>query len=131
MVREALQDETSSCTVSVANNGREALDCLFQQGGFHDVATPQLIFLDLNMPRIDGKILLKIIKQDEHLKSIPVVVLTSSKASSDIKEAYELRANCYIVKPFDGKDFRSAIKQAVTFWKNIAQLPHEAATPGV
>ena len=128
MVQEALQDEIPTCNVSVANNGREALDCLFKQGNFRDVATPQLILLDLNMPRIDGKILLKIVKQDERLKSIPVVVLTSSKAPSDIQEAYELRANCYIVKPFDGKEFRSSIKQAVNFWRNVAQLPHEATT---
>jgi CheY-like chemotaxis protein len=102
-----------------------------KQGGFSDIAAPQPILLDLNMPRIDGKILLKIIKQDEYMKSIPIIVLTSSKAPSDIQEAYDLRANCYIVKPFNGKDFRSTIKQTVNFWKNVAQLPHEAATPGV
>ena len=129
MVREALQGEIPACNLSVANNGREALDYLFKQGDFRDVFTPQLILLDLNMPRIDGKILLKIIKQEEHLKSIPVVVLTSSKAPSDIMESYENHANCYVVKPFDGKEFRSAIKQAVDFWRNVARLPHEAATP--
>jgi len=129
MVQEALQDEISTCNVSVAKNGREALDCLFKQGDFHAVATPQLILLDLNMPRIDGKILLKIIKQEEQLKSIPVVVFTSSKAPSDIMESYEHHANCYVVKPFDGKEFRTAIKQAVAFWRNVARLPHEAATP--
>lgn len=129
MVKEALQDEIPFCNLSVANNGREALDYLFKQGDFRDVATPQLILLDLNMPRIDGKILLKIVKQEEHLKSIPVVVLTSSKAPSDIMESYENHANCYVVKPFDAKEFRSAIKQAVDFWRNVARLPHEAATP--
>ena len=73
MVREALQGEIPACNLSVANNGREALDYLFKQGDFRDVFTPQLILLDLNMPRIDGKILLKIIKQEEHLDRKSVV----------------------------------------------------------
>ena len=79
------------------------------------------------MPGMDGKILLKLIRQEEELKAIPVVVLTSSRAPSDILETYANHANCYVVKPFDSKEFRSAIRLTIDFWKNVAQLPHVAA----
>ena len=127
MVRGALDDQTQPCNLSVVKDGREALDYLFQHGHFHAVTTPHLIFLDLNMPRMDGKILLKIIKQDERFHAIPVVVLTSSKAPSDVLEVYARHANCYVVKPFDGKEFKSAIIQTVNFWRNLVLLPNEAA----
>ena len=128
MVRAALEDQLPSCNVSVAKDGREALDYLFNHGNFQNAVAPQLILLDLNMSGMDGKILLKIIKQDEQVNTIPVVVLTSSRAPSDIREAYAHHANCYVVKPFDSKDFKSAIRQVVDFWRNLVQLPHEAAT---
>jgi CheY-like chemotaxis protein len=127
MVRGALEDHTPRCNLSVAKDGREALDYLFKHGHFDSVVTPHLILLDLNMAGMDGKILLKIIKQDEQLQTIPVIVLTSSKARADILEAYARRANCYVVKPFDGKEFTSAIRQTVDFWGSLALLPHEAA----
>lgn len=128
MVREALENQTPPCNLSVAKNGREALDHLFKHGSFQDAATPQLIFLDLNMPGMDGKILLKLIRQEEQLKTIPVVVLTSSRAPSDIQETYVGHTNCYIVKPFDSKEFKNAIRLTIDFWRNVAQLPHGAAT---
>lgn len=123
MVREALQDETSLDNISVANNGNEALDCLYKHGSFHNTATPQLILLDLNMPLMDGKMLLKMIKQDELFMSIPVVVLTSSRAPLDIREAYALHANCYVIKPFECNKFKDAIKIVVNFWRNVVVLP--------
>lgn len=127
MVRAALEDQLPPCNVAVVKEGREALNYLFQHGDFQNAAAPQLILLDLNMSGMDGKILLKILKDDERVSSIPVVVLTSSKAPSDIREAYARRANCYVVKPFDSKDFKNAIRQIVDFWKNLAMLPHEEA----
>lgn len=127
MVRAALEDQLPPCNVAVVKDGREALNYLFKYGDFRDAADPQLILLDLNMSGMDGKILLKIVKGDERVNTIPVVVLTSSRAPSDIHEAYARHANCYIVKPFDSKDFKSAILQVVDFWRNLAQLPHEAA----
>jgi CheY-like chemotaxis protein len=126
MVRAALEDQLPPCNVSVVKDGREALNYLFQHGDFQNVSAPQLILLDLNMSGMDGKILLKVLKDDERGNTIPVVVLTSSRAPSDIREAYAHHANCYVVKPFDSKDFKSAIRQIVDFWMNLAQLPHEA-----
>jgi CheY-like chemotaxis protein len=126
MVRAALEDQLPPCNVSVVKDGREALNYLFQHGDFQSVSAPQLILLDLNMSGMDGKILLKILKDDERGNTIPVVVPTSSRAPSDIREAYAHHANCYVVKPFDSKDFKSAIRQIVDFWMNLAQLPHEA-----
>jgi len=127
MVRAALEDQLPPCKVSVVKDGREALNYLFQHGDFQNAAAPQLILLDLNMSGMDGKILLKILKGDERVNTIPVVVLTSSRAPSDIREAYAHHANCYVVKPFDSKDFKNAIRQVVDFWRDLAQLPHEAA----
>ena len=126
MVRAALEDQLPPCNVSVVKDGREALNYLFQHGDFQNVSAPQLILLDLNMSGMDGKILLKVLKDDERGNTIPVVVLTSSRAPSDIREAHAHHANCYVVKPFDSKDFKSAIRQIVDFWMNLAQLPHEA-----
>lgn len=129
MVRAALEDQLPPCNISVVKDGRAALNYLFKHGDFEDVTEPQLILLDLNMSGMDGKILLKIVKEDESVNTIPVVVLTSSRAPSDIHEAYARHANCYVVKPFDSKDFKNAIRQVVDFWRNLAQLPHEAVAP--
>jgi CheY-like chemotaxis protein len=123
LVRGALQNEVPFCNLSVVNNGRQALDRVLKHGIYQDAITPHLILLDLNLSGMDGKILLKIMKQDEQLKMIPVVILTSSRAPSDILESYAYHANCYIVKPFDGKEFKSTIRQALAFWRNVAQLP--------
>jgi chemotaxis family two-component system response regulator Rcp1 len=128
MVKSALEDQLPPCNVSVVKDGRQALNYLYKHDEFENAAAPQLILLDLNMSGMDGKILLKIVKQDERVNTIPVVVLTSSKAPSDIREAYARHANCYVVKPFDSKEFKSAIRQIVDFWRNLALLPHEAAT---
>jgi CheY-like chemotaxis protein len=123
MVKEALEEETSLDSLSVANNGKEALDCLYKQGKFHDAATPQLVLLDLNMPQMDGKMLLRMIKQDELFMGIPVVVLTSSRAPLDIREAYALHANCYVIKPFECMKFKEAIRLVVNFWRSVVVLP--------
>jgi CheY-like chemotaxis protein len=128
MVQDALEGYASACSLSVVKDGREALDYLFQHGHFTRATLPNLILLDLNMSGMDGIILLKILKDDERLKTIPVVVLTSSKAPSDILEAYARHANCYVVKPFDGKEFTSVIRQIVHFWNVLVELPHVAAT---
>lgn len=126
IIQGALEEGATSCNLSVAKNGREALDRLFRHGRFQNVAAPQLILLDLNMPGMDGNTLLKILKEHERFSAIPVVVLTSSKAPSDIREAYARHANCYVVKPFGGREFQDAIKQIVHFWRNLALLPYVA-----
>ena len=123
LVRAALEEETPPCRLSVINNGRRALDRLLKYGEFQQAPLPQLILLDLNLSGMDGKILLKLIKQDAQLKTIPIVILTSSRAPADILDTYAHYANCYIVKPFDGSAFKNAIKQAMSFWRDVVQLP--------
>jgi CheY-like chemotaxis protein len=131
MVRQALRDTMPACNLSVASDGTEALDCLFKQGNFRNVVRPNLILLDLNMPRMDGKEALKVIKGDDRVKAIPVVIFTSSASPSDIQESYAHHANCYVVKPFDGDEFRIAITDVVSFWRDLALHPSDATTARV
>ncbi len=123
MTERAFRDKKPACNISVANDGIEALDFLFKRGKFPDAPAPQLILLDLNMPRMDGKKFLEVVKEDIKLKSIPVIMLTSSQSPTDIRECYERHANYYVVKPFDGKEFADAVRQVVSFWSNLGQLP--------
>lgn len=123
MVRRALRDVTPACNLSLASDGAEALDYLFRRGEFLHAARPHLLFLDLNMPGMNGKEALKAIKSDERMKTIPITIFTSSNATSDIQESYAHHANCYVVKPFDTKEYKSTIKGIVNFWRNLAVLP--------
>jgi CheY-like chemotaxis protein len=123
MVRRSLRDVIPVCNLSAASDGSEALDFLFRRGRFQGAPRPHLVLLDLNMPGMNGKEVLKIMKVDEELKAIPVVVLTSSEAPSDIRESYAHHANCYVVKRFDGGDFKDAIREIVSFWRNLVLLP--------
>jgi chemotaxis family two-component system response regulator Rcp1 len=127
MFRRALKGVTPPCNLSLAKDGSEALDFLFKRDDFRNAARPHLLFLDLNMPGMDGKEALKAIKSSEHLRAIPVAVFTSSNAPADIKESYSHHANCYIVKPFDSGEYKSAIKEVVNFWRNLAVHPPTAA----
>jgi chemotaxis family two-component system response regulator Rcp1 len=122
MVRRALRDVTPACNLSHAKDGAEALDYLFKRGAFLNAARPHLLFLDLNMPGMNGKEALKVMKSDERVNTIPVAVFTSSKAPSDIQESYAHHANCYVVKPFDSAEYKSAIREVVNFWKDRAVL---------
>ncbi len=122
MTERALSGAKPACNLSVVNNGLEALDFLLKRADFVNAATPELIFLDINMPRMDGKKFLEAVKGETQLKAIPVVMLTSSQSLKDIGECYARHANCYIVKPFDGKEFISVVKQVVTFWSDLARL---------
>ena len=123
MTRHAFQDGKPACRLSVANDGLEAMDFLLRRGSFADAPTPQLILLDLNMPRMDGKEFLQAVKAETALKAIPVVMLTSSQSPADIRECYERHAGCYVVKPFDGKEFSEAVKQVMHFWSRVGKLP--------
>jgi two-component system, chemotaxis family, response regulator Rcp1 len=129
MVRRSLRDLVPVCNLSAAGDGAEALDSLFKRGKFANAPRPHLVLLDLNMPGMNGKEVLKIMKLDDHLKAIPVVVLTSSEAPSDIRESYAHHANCYVVKRFDGGEFKAAIGEIVSFWRNLVLLPDGASTP--
>ena len=107
--------------LSVVSDGVEALAFLRREGGYADAPRPELILLDLNLPRKDGREVLAEIKNDNNLKRIPVVVLTSSEAEQDIAQSYDLHANCYITKPVELDQFITVIKNIQQFWFNIVQ----------
>ncbi len=109
----------------IARDGEEGLDFLHQRKKFFNVPRPDLILLDLNMPKMDGKEVLAAIKQDEELASIPVVILTTSSAKQDVLESYQLNANCYIVKPVDFIQFIKIIQGIENFWFSIVKLPSQ------
>ncbi|MBA2669617.1 MAG: response regulator [Gemmatimonadetes bacterium] len=125
LTREALSECGVQNRLNVATDGVEALAFLRRQGVFRDAARPDVIFLDLNLPRKDGREVLMEIKQDPALMSIPVVVLSSSQAEEDIVGAYQLHANCYVTKPMDLDQFVSVVRSIENFWFLIAKLPRK------
>ena len=122
---EALKEAKVRNRLSVANDGVEALAFLRREGSYAEAARPDLILLDLNLPRKDGREVLAEIKVDASLRSIPVVILTTSRADQDILKSYELHANCYITKPVDLEQFVSVVKSIDDFWLTVVRLPSE------
>lgn len=123
---EALHDSKVLNRISVARDGVEAMDFLYKRGKFADAPTPDLIFLDLNMPRKSGREVLEEVKRDPELKSIPVIVLTTSSAEEDIYRSYNLQASAYVVKPVDFTRFVNVVKAIDTFWFNVATYPQRS-----
>ena len=109
----------------VVDDGVKAMEFLRHQGDYRQVPRPDLILLDLNLPRKDGREVLAEIKADENLKRIPVVVLTISNAEQDILKAYDLNANCFITKPVDLSQFISVVRSIEDFWLSIVRLPKD------
>lgn len=107
----------------ITKDGREGLDFLKKEGKYKDAVTPDLIMLDLNLPRMNGHEVLKEIREDPELQLIPVVILTTSEADQDVVESYKLRANCYITKPVDMERFMEVVQSIENFWVSIVQLP--------
>jgi chemotaxis family two-component system response regulator Rcp1 len=124
LLQEALREGKVPSNRSVATDGSEAMDFLRRSGRFADAARPDLILLDLNLPRKSGMTVLAEIRSDATLSQIPVIVLTSSAAEEDIARAYELRANCYITKPLDLEQFFRVVRAIEDFWLTVAKLPH-------
>ena len=120
---EALKEAKVKNHVSVVEDGVEAMDYLYCRGKYTDCPHPDLILLDLNLPRKDGRQVLKEVKEDPRLRRIPVVVLTTSKAEEDILRAYDLHANCYITKPVDFGQFLEVVHQIQGFWLTVVALP--------
>jgi len=120
---EALKEGKVRNNMSVVPDGVEALAFLRRQGKYSEAPRPDLILLDLNLPKKDGREVLGEIKQDEALKRIPVVVLTTSKAEEDILRSYDLYANCYITKPVDLERFFTVVKSIEDFWLTVVKLP--------
>jgi len=124
MISEALESGETNAIVKRVVDGREALDYLRRVGRFADAHRPDLILLDLNMPRMDGRETLAAIKSDDKLKAIPVVILTTSGATPDIVSSYQHRANAYVTKPFGLDDFESTVRQIDRFYGEVAVLPN-------
>ena len=122
---EALKEAKVRNRLSVAKDGVEALAFLRREGSYADAVRPDLILLDLNLPRKDGREVLSEIKGDASLRSIPVVILTTSRADQDILRSYELHANCYITKPVDLDQFITVVKSIESFWLTIVTLPRQ------
>ncbi|MEU2032526.1 response regulator [Nocardia amamiensis] len=125
MTREAFEDNKIGNTLHVAHDGQEALDFLYREGRFANAPRPDLILLDLNLPKYDGRQVLEKIKADPELTHIPVVVLTTSAAEEDILRSYKLHANAYVTKPVDLDQFVAAIKQIDEFFVQVVRLPRQ------
>lgn len=123
LTREALKDGKMKINLNVAYDGEEASDFLFKRNQFTDAPRPDVIILDLNLPKKNGRELLKEIKKDDQLKGIPVIILTMSKAEEDIINSYNLHANCYLTKPIDLNKFFEVVKSIETFWLTLVKLP--------
>lgn len=125
LTREALREAKVKNRLWVVEDGVEAIEFLQRQGPYADTPRPDLILLDLNLPRKDGRQVLKDIKADEMLKRIPVVILTTSESEEDVLRAYDLHANCYITKPIDFHRFMEVVKSIENFWLTVVRLPDE------
>ena len=127
LTAEALKEGKVLHHMTVVPDGVEAMAYLRRQGRYGEARRPDLILLDLNLPKKDGREVLGEIKQDASLKKIPVVVLTTSAAEQDILRSYELHANCYITKPVDLEQFISVVRSVEDFWLTIVRLPPAAS----
>ncbi|GCA97006.1 MULTISPECIES: response regulator [Mycobacteriaceae] len=123
ITREAFADNKIKNTLHVARDGQEGLDFLYRRGVHADAPTPDLILLDLNLPKYDGRELLEAIKSDADLCHIPVVVLTTSSAEEDILRSYKLHANAYVTKPVDLDQFMKAVREIDEFFVQVVRLP--------
>ena len=124
---EALRDGKVSNHLSVASDGVEAMSFLKRTGAQAHAPRPDLILLDLNLPKMDGRQVLAHIKSDDSLKLIPTVILTTSDAESDIVKSYELQANCYLTKPVQLEAFETLVQSINDFWLTMVKLPRTAA----
>ncbi len=126
LTREMLIESKLKLNLNEVHDGVEAMEYLRKEGKYKDVQTPDLVMLDLNMPRKDGRETLEEIKSDEELKKIPVVVLTTSASNNDIVKSYTSGANCYITKPVGLDQFRKVVDAIECFWFTIVKLPGKA-----
>ena len=124
LTQEALREGKVYNNLYWAQDGVEALEFLRQRGRYSDVPRPDIVLLDLNLPKKDGREVLQDIKNDEKLKRIPVVILTTSKAEEDVLKSYNLHANCYVTKPVDLEQFIVVVKSIDMFWLTVVTLPN-------
>lgn len=125
LTEEALHDADVPNKLHVARDGEEAMRFLRREGEFADRPRPDLILLDLNMPRMDGREVLAAVKADAELRRIPIIILTTSQSEDDIAEAYNLSANCYVAKPVDLDEFLNVVRAIDDFWLTLVKLPND------
>ena len=125
LTREAFKDAKVHINLHVASDGAKAMAFLKRDGEYASAPRPDLILLDLNLPKKDGREVLAEIKEDPALKTIPVVVLTTSSSEADILRSYQLHANCYITKPVGLEGFLTVVKSIDSFWMSVVRLPRE------
>lgn len=129
LTKEALTEGRVANEVDVVRDGHEALNFLKKEGKYAGVRTPDLVLLDVNLPKIDGHEVLKNVKNNPKLRKIPVIMLTTSSSASDILKSYDNHANCYITKPVEIDDFMSTVAGIEDFWISIVKLPQNADIP--
>jgi chemotaxis family two-component system response regulator Rcp1 len=125
LTQEAFKDGRMLVNLNVASDGAEALEYLYRKGKFTNAERPDLILLDLNLPKKNGREVLTEIKADPDLRRVPVIVMTTSKAEQDIYKAYNLNANCYISKPVELDEFLNVVRSIEDFWLTIVTLPKD------
>jgi len=123
LIEEAFEEVKLANEISIITDGEKAIHFLQKKGDYRDEHTPDLVFLDVNLPRKNGHEVLKFIKTNDSLKHIPVIMLTTSSSEKDILKSYKNYVNCYITKPVDVDDFLKAVMSIEEFWINLVQLP--------
>lgn len=123
LVKEYYQDSETDIIIRHVVNGVEALDYLYQRNDYKNASLPDIIILDMNLPKVEGMTVLKTLKEDEILNDIPVIVFGTSDDSKEIKNAYKSHANCYIVKPIDYDNFNEILSSIENFWISLVRLP--------
>ncbi len=128
LTKEALEDARIHIDLTVVNDGKEAMDFLSKRGKYADAGLPDLLLLDVNLPKKNGHEVLKYVKEDEGLKHIPVIMLTTSSSQRDINLSYNNYANCFITKPVEAKDFLTVVATIENFWISVVKLPTKKNT---
>ena len=123
LTKEALHEGKANFNIHVVSDGEEALKFLFREDQYKESPVPNIVILDLNLPKIGGREVLARIKSDRRLKSIPVVILATSESEEDIHKSYDLHANCYVTKPIDFETFSTTIRFIQDFWMSVVRLP--------
>jgi len=129
LTREAFRDAAESIELHVATDGVEAMAFLKREGVHSRAPRPDFILLDLNLPRMDGREVLALIKEDDSLKTIPTVILTTSDSEADILKSYQLRANCFLSKPVQLDSFEGMVRSITEFWLTTVKLPQPESAP--
>jgi chemotaxis family two-component system response regulator Rcp1 len=129
LTREAFRDAAESIDLHVATDGVEAMAFLKREGVHSRAPRPDFILLDLNLPRMDGREVLGLIKEDDSLKTIPTVILTTSDSEADILKSYQLRANCFLSKPVQLDSFEGMVRSITEFWLTTVKLPQPESAP--